>query len=115
VYGTVTFSNNTAFAGPAFVLSGGSILTPTKKCHIYFVNNHATNVGGVIYVTNNYVHYDKEGFKWSTCFLKPGGELIRIWKKFTFVNNSAGKGGDILYGGEILIGLEQNTLFNAYL
>ena len=117
VHGTVTFSNNTAFAGPAFVLNGGSTLTPTSNSHIYFVNNHATNVGGVIYATNNNVHYEKNlyNLKRSTCFLTPQHGLILHHKRFTFVNNSAGKGGDILYGGEILFGYEKLTLRNCLL
>ena len=115
VHGTVTFSNNTAFAGPAFVLNGGSTLTPTRNSHIYFVNNHATNVGGVIYVANNNVHYEKDSvsLKRSTCFLTPKDRLTLHHKRFTFVNNSAGKGGDILYGGDILLGYEKLTRRNC--
>ena len=113
VSGTVTFSNNTAFAGPAFVLSGGSVLTSTKNSHIYFLNNHATNFGGVFYFTDNNVYYDSFSLKKSTCFLRPDNRLTLAWKKFTFVNNSAGKGGDILYGGEILFGMEKLTHQNC--
>ena len=115
VYGTVMFSNNTAFAGPAFVLSGGSVLTPTRNSHIYFVNNHATNVGGVFYVTNNNVHYDLNNLKRSTCFLSTElmEEDIRFQTRFTFINNSAEKGGDILYGGEVLFALEETTYLNC--
>ena len=111
VSGTVTFSNNTAFAGPAFVLSDGSILISEKNSHTYFLNNHASNIGGVFYITNNYVQYNFSEFKRNTCFLKIDGTSIQT--RFTFVNNSAGKGGDILYGGKILFGLEETTHLNC--
>ena len=111
VSGTVTFSNNTAFAGPAFVLSGGSILTSTNNSQIYFFNNRATNIGGVFYVTDNNVHLDSFDVKRSTCFFSTEGR--RTQTRFTFVNNSATKGGDLLYGEEILFGLDENSNQNC--
>ena len=111
VSGTVTFSNNTAFAGPAFVLSDGSILTSANNSQIFFLNNHATNIGGVFYVTENNVQYDVFELERSTCFLRIEGR--RTQTRFTFVNNSAGKGGDILYGGEILFGFEEPLHLNC--
>ena len=111
VSGTVTFSNNTAFAGPAFVLTGGSILTSANNSHTYFLNNHATNIGGVFYVTDNNVKFDSSDIKRSTCFLSTEG--TRTQTRFTFVNNSAAKGGDLLYGEEILLGLDENSNRNC--
>ena len=95
VSGTVTFSNNTAFAGPAFVLADDSFLTSAKINHIYFLNNHATNIGGVFYVTEYTIYNDMFYLPRTICFLSTEG---RPQTRFTFINNTAGKGGDILYG-----------------
>ena len=113
VFGDLTFANNSAFVGTAFVLIYDSILTSAENSHIYFLNNHATNSGGVFYITNNHVYllrYKKHYYTRSTCFLNTEGK--RSQERFTFVNNSAGKGGDILYGGNVALGFdgEQNCL-----
>ena len=107
VSGNLTFSDNRAFAGTAFVLTSDSILTSAENSHIYFLNNHAINTGGVFYITSSNLHlvidfsvyYSK-----STCFLNTEGSRSQI--KFTFANNSAGIGGDILYGGHVAFGLD---------
>ena len=115
VSGDLTFSSNRAFAGTAFVLVYDSILASTENTHIYFLNNHATNTGGVFYIVKNNMHplmYLGVLLSRSTCFLNTEGS--RFQTRFTFLNNSAEKGGDILYGGEmaLILGLDgiQNCL-----
>ena len=108
VLGDLIFSNNRAFAGTAFILIQNSILlmTSAEYSHIYFLNNHATNIGGVFFLssTNRYLADDLYGQNArSTCFLDIDGR--RSQTRFTFVNNSAGKGGDILYGGQVAFSL----------
>ena len=49
VSGDLTFYNNTAVAGTAFILIQNSILNSAENSHIYFLNNHATNTGGVFF------------------------------------------------------------------
>ena len=110
VSGTVTFSNNTAFAGPAFVLDASGIQTFIHNNHTYFLNNHATNIGGVFYVTHSrllaYNDLDLSHPR-TSCFLSTLGS--RLQTRFTFVNNTAEKGGDILYGARISLGQDEDT------
>ena len=107
VSGGLTFSNNTAFAGTAFILIKDSILTSAENSHIYFLNNHATNIGGVFYITSKSMYrfsVDGRFYPRSTCFLNIEGS--RFQSRFAFANNSAGIGGDILYGGQVAFGLD---------
>ena len=108
VSGDLTFSNNRAFAGTAFALIYGSVLNSIENSHIYFLNNHATNIGGVFYLATNIIHMilynSDEYYPQNTCFLRTQGK--RSQTRFTFANNSAGKGGDILYGGQVAFGLD---------
>ena len=108
--GDVIISKNRVLAGTAFILVQNSILTLLENSHIYFIGNHATNTGGVFYIANN-VHYrlsSRQIFQTpdileeSTCFLHTEGS--RSHKKLVFANNSAEKGGDILYGGQVAYG-----------
>ena len=101
--GDLVFSGNKAIAGTAFVLLHNSILIFVENSHTYFTNNHAINTGGVFYIVNNRNfggYYYAEPFY----FLKTKGRRSEI--RLTFVNNSAGKGGDILYGGDVALGLD---------
>ena len=104
--GDLAFSNNTAFAGTAFVLIQDSILTSAENSRIYFLNNHATNVGGVFYIDSSSMYLVSLGFFYSrsTCFFNIEGS--RFQSRFIFANNSAGIGGDILYGGQVALGLD---------
>ena len=113
VSGNVTFSDNRAFAGTAFILSQDSILIVANNSHIFSQNNYATNVGGVFHITTEKTYtlllipYLKDDDIWSVsirCFLSIEGD--RFQTSLSFVNNSAGKGGDILYGGHVALGLD---------
>ena len=119
--GDLIFSSNTAMAGTAFVLVQNSILRLEERSHILFRNNHAINTGGAFYVTNNADYGNSHPIfvqaPWadtyspflhpllrSTCFLSTEGSRSQVM--LTFMNNSAGKGGDILYGGDVAYGLD---------
>ena len=108
VSGGLTFSNNTAFTGTAFILVKDSILISTENSHIYFLNNHAVNIGGVFYIASDSMYLFQAYNGWfyprNTCFLNIEGS--RFQSRFTFANNSAGIGGDILYGGQVAFGLD---------
>ena len=106
------FSNNRAMAGTAFILVQNSILRLAENSHAHFSNNHAINNGGVFYI-GNYVYYSAPPFMLmnhghpllqSICFLNIEGSRSQV--RLTFVNNSAEKGGDILYGGHVALGLD---------
>ena len=112
VSGDVTFSSNRAYAGTAFILIHDSILTSAKNSHIYFLDNCATNTGGVFKIINNNIYQSQilyspissTYYSTSTCFFNTEGS--RSQTRFTFANNSAGKGGDILYGGQVAFGFD---------
>ena len=108
VSGDLTFSNNSAFAGTAFALTYGSVLNSIENSCIYFLNNHATNIGGVFYLASKIIQailYNIDAYyPQNICFLHTQGK--RSQKRFIFANNSAGKGGDILYGGQVALGLD---------
>ena len=114
--GDLILSNNRANAGTAFILVQKSILRLAENSHIHFSNNHAINIGGIFYITDNmnklengvltYFFFDvtNHPLLHSTCFLNVEGKRSQV--RMTFVNNSAGKGGDILYGGHVALGLD---------
>ena len=112
VYDTLTFSNNTAYAGAAFVLVGQSSFYPSENSHIYFLNNHATDIGGVFYITDSSWYFDESNHPKTVCLFSIYIEDTRSQAKFTFVNNSAGRGGDILYGGDMLYA--ENAFFDVF-
>ena len=97
--GNVLFSNNTAVFGTAFILVRGSITRLVRNTNVIFENNYATNAGGVFYIGLNDYSYLGDA-----CFLNTPVDRSQI--QFTFVNNSAGLGGDILYGGQVAFALD---------
>ena len=113
-YGDVVTSNNKAIAGSAFILVQSSILKLTENSHICFRSNHATDTGGVFFISDN-VHHKYPAFSSlaypllaSTCFLNTEGK--RSNKQFFFANNTAGYGGDILYGGHVMYSLDGDCM-----
>ena len=121
--GKLTFSNNTAFTGTAFILLEDSILIPAENCRAHFINNHVTNTGGVFSISNTQT-FKTESFcdedrnimlycyvipiPTSTCFLSMQLHQNST-QNFIFANNSAGRGGDVIYGGHIAYGFDGNT------
>ena len=116
--GNLTFSNNSAYIGTAFILIGDSILILQESCWVQFINNYATNTGGVFYISNtqkvtfepfcemfheNIRPCDTAEITTSTCFLRTQ-VYTNLTQHFIFANNSAGKGGDIVYGGNLAYG-----------
>ena len=104
--GDILFSNNTAISGTAFVLVQGSRLKLVENSDIVFKNNYATNTGGVFYLGDSALLYLGDVFLKRTCFLDTSSGRSQI--NLTFTNNSAGLGGDILYGGQVAFGLDSN-------
>ena len=117
ISGTIRFSNNKALAGTAFVLAKDSIITLMENGYLYFINNHATNNGGVFYIINEEyfgdllnenaaIHNAPVFYPQTTCFLNVKGS--RLHTRLTFVNNTARKGGDIIYGGLVALGWDSD-------
>ena len=117
---TVVFENNSATVGGAFVLLGTSAVEFRGEGNIIFRNNHVTHYGAAFYVIPRSV------FEWSieienliysigifsrtlvsSCFIytqTPRPETVRL----TFINNTAEKGGDVLYGKLVSTGYDGN-------
>ena len=125
VSGDMLFSDNTAISGTVFNLRKRSTLTLKRDAHICFKNNHATNNGGVFYIAteeikekgltlDDVLEGNSIGSVIAThteCFLHVEGSKSQ--KRMEFVNNTAGKGGDVLYGGLVALGWDEdwNCLF----
>ena len=116
--GNLTFSNNSAYIGTAFILIDDSILTLQESCWVQFINNYARNTGGVFFISNTQkvtiepfcIIFNDEikpcdiaEITTSTCFLRTQA-YKSLAQNFIFTNNSAGKGGDIVYGGNLAYG-----------
>ena len=89
----------------------------TSDCHVQFINNSTSNTGGVFTISNSVIFFNqvKDGTKSSSgtnpvyfCFLSTSTEERSLQATFEFVDNSAGKGGDILYGGHLARALDGN-------
>ena len=125
VSGDMLFSDNTAISGTVFNLRKRSTLTLQRDANICFKNNHATNNGGVFYIATEEIkekgltlgdvlERNTIGSVIAThteCFLHVEGSKSQ--KRMEFVNNTAGKGGDVLYGGLVALGWDEdwNCLF----
>ena len=99
VSGSVMFANNTASVGAAVMLQQSSVITVTRSSHLIFISNHATFVGGAIYVDTNtfYQSTDTGNIDLaSVCMLE-----IQDDARIQFINNSGESGGDVVYGGHM--------------
>ena len=90
----------------------------TDYSNIQFQNNHAVNYGGVFYIKteelyessmslNDIISYLEKGSLSTSrteCFMRVEGS--RSYARLTFINNTAGKGGDVLYGGLVALGYD---------
>ena len=96
--GHVEFINNSGYQGGALALYGFSRLTVTKSnTHLSFTQNSASNVGGAIYVLENFVPYTQP-FP-NPCFFRIEEDAQNL--SFVFVNNTAVNGGNAIYGESI--------------
>ena len=128
--GKVLFHNNTASLGTVLISAKNSLLITTGYSNIDFQNNHAINYGGVFYITteesyqtsmslqdiiqsgpiqyiDSYGSWEVDGSLITSrteCFVRVEGS--RSHARLTFVNNTAGKGGDVLYGGLVALGYD---------
>ena len=124
--GKVLFHNNTASLGAVLISAKNSLLITTDYSNIDFKNNHAINYGGVFYITTeesyqtsmslqdiiqfsqrNNFNQEVDGsliISRTECFVRVEGS--RSHARLTFINNTAGKGGDVLYGGLVALGYD---------
>ena len=117
--GKVLFHNNTASSGTVLIFAKNSHLIITDYSNIHFQNNYAINYGGVFYITTEESYGRSMSLQDILKINQGGGSLIttrtecflcvegsRSHARFTFINNTAGKGGDVLYGGLVALGYD---------
>ena len=120
----VLFHNNTATLGTVLISAKNSLLITTDYSNIDFQNNHAINYGGVFYITTEESYEASMSLQdiiqssqsqknkvdgsliisRTECFVRVEGS--RSHARLTFINNTAGKGGDVLYGGLVALGYD---------
>ena len=115
--GEVIFSNNTAYTGSALILTQDSILNVVENSLVIFSDNRVTFTGGVFVVSAGVTYHVKYYFPHgglygdtiyslrSVCFIHTEGNKNQ--PHFIFSNNSAGIGGDILYGVQGVLASEE--------
>ena len=120
IFGKVLFYNNTASSGTGLIFGKKSHLITTEQSNIHFQNNHAMKCGGVFYITTeesyetsmslqDIIQYNGQGSLITSrteCFVHVEGDNLRSHARLTFINNTAGKGGDVLYGGLVALGYD---------
>ena len=120
ICGKVLFKNNIAYLGTALIFAKNSLLIPSGNSNIRFESNYAINYGGVFYITTEesleiskslqgIIQMNEESSLITSstkCFVHIGGS--RSHARLTFINNTAGKGGDVLYGGLVALGYDED-------
>ena len=117
--GQIIFSDNRALLGAALLFVSSSVLVITETSTVRFQNNHAVDYGGAIYMLTD--EYYNETLYISDvrllishsvvtprtrCFLSVEG--TRSQARLIFTNNTADKGGDVVYGGLVAMGYDGN-------
>ena len=83
------------------VLQQKSVLTLAQQASVVFVSNHATTVGGALFVESDTFYSSTDSgavYIISVCMIEMGREDETTLE---FINNSAGNGGDVVYGGNM--------------
>ena len=112
------FQNISSKLGAAFILSGNTELIILEDCDIVFHNNYVTEYGGAIHIVTNEKTYTSNHIEdiiyrlprflvttHTQCFLRVEGNRTNT-ARLTFINNTAEKGGDVLYGGLVATGYD---------
>ena len=121
VEGNVLFSNISAVSGAAFIFSKSSVLVVSEHSKVIFQNNHANHYGAAFFIvteefTETSVFVD--GFSLyhgmelpkifmstvTNCFVRVQGSGQK--PQLVFINNTAERGGDVVYGGLAALGYD---------
>ena len=93
---SIVANNSSPTDGGGIFLAGNSYLTISDGGNASFINNTARRYGGAIYSTDN----DYTSLRYATVDYKYYPDQCTVYNlSATFVNNSAAKAGDQLYGG----------------
>ena len=95
--GHSTFVNNSGIYGGGIALYGLSQILLNQNTNISFVNNHASESGGGIFVSKVVNSIDLAFCTFNNLSYYNNGSKAMLY----FVNNTADISGDVLYGGEI--------------
>ena len=76
------------------ILQQKSVVTLAKDSSLFFIGNHAISVRGAVYVDGN-TYYRANSTPYSECSFHLEENTLH------FINNSAGSGGDVVYGGHM--------------
>jgi predicted outer membrane repeat protein len=99
--GEVTFDSNSAWQGGALFLSS-SLLTFHDYTTVNFESNHAIQFGGAIFIENCQFYLQNDASTQQLCFYRPSYPHYNFANsRITFSNNSAGEGGECIYGTSI--------------
>ena len=99
--GEVIFENNRAWQGGALLLSS-STMTLHDYTTVNFDSNHVTQFGGAIFVENCQFYLQNDASTQQFCFYQPLYPNYNFANaRIVFSNNSAGEGGDSIYGTSI--------------
>ena len=103
IVGHVRFHNNKGFQGGALMLVG-TVLEISREANLLFQENHAANTGGAIFVVHPQMMINSHGF-YSSCFYQLlDYDSTDSNYSIKFINNSAAKGGDHIYGASLKSG-----------
>ena len=116
--GEIVFSDNHALLGPALLFVSSSVLVISETSTVRFQNNYALNYGGAIYILTDEYYNGTVLFRdifsssivpervtpRTRCFLSVEGN--RSQARLIFTNNTADKGGDVVYGGLVALGYD---------
>ena len=121
VSGTLNFTNNTAYRGGGMVFFHDNYLSLSENSRVTFFGNRATDTGGAMYIVTSPFHYTRHDFILDnrmcleSCFLKFFDRNNSV-KQLIFINNSAGQGGDVVYGGRMeSTCVIRNNIINSFI
>ena len=127
VEGNVLFSNISAVSGAAFIFSKSSVLVVSEHSEVIFQNIHASHYGAAFFIVteelteasisiesinmldNLFLYQTMAPPKTSMstvihCFVQVQGN--RQQPQLVFINNTAERGGDVVYGGLVALGYD---------
>ena len=92
---SIVANNSSPTDGGGIFLSENSYLTTSNGGHVSFINNTANRYGGAIYSTDN----DYTSLRSKILYRRYLDQCTVYNLSATFINNSAARAGDHLYGG----------------
>ena len=94
LWGDITLLNNTGYNGGGMVMCSNSAMYLAPNVSVYIQENHATHLGGGIYVC-------KSDVITSPCFYQTIVTEEKLQHSVFMINNTATVAGSALYGGSI--------------